>query len=100
MAMAAAGPRLAALLSALQAAQAPAAASTEFDANALSPALRALALLLDNGDMAATDTMAALQRDFGGALGDRLQPLDDAVGALDFERALQLCHELIEGQPA
>jgi hypothetical protein len=48
--------------------------------------------------------MAALLRQFGGALGKQLQPLDEAIGALDFDRELRLCDALIdelsESQPA
>ncbi|MEO5695998.1 MAG: response regulator, partial [Burkholderiaceae bacterium] len=61
-------------------------------------ALRAMAVQLQNADMAATDAMRDLQRDFGAVLGAPLAAMDDAVGALDFERALRLCHDLIEGQ--
>ena len=45
--------------------------------------------------MAATDAMETLQQRFGEALGERLQAMDDAIHALDFERALQLCVQLI-----
>jgi hypothetical protein len=45
--------------------------------------------------MKATDAMASLQRDFGASLGEPLGRLDEAVSALDFERAFQLCNELI-----
>jgi hypothetical protein len=62
---------------------------------ALQTLLQAMALQLRHADMAATDTMATLLRQFGGAPGGALQALDAAVCALDFERALQLCSALI-----
>ena len=53
--------------------------------------------------MAATEGMAALQRQFGATLGEPLCRMDEAIATLDFEGALQLCKamidELIEGQP-
>jgi PAS domain S-box-containing protein len=95
-AIAAAGPGLALLLQTLQAAQKPGPAETPaLDNTHLQTALQALAGQLRQADMAATDTMEALQRRFGAALGQRLQALDDAIGALDFERALRLCVQLM-----
>jgi len=104
-AIAAAGPGLAALLQALQVAEAPMAApTTSLDTDAVLTLLRTITRHLQNADMAATDTMADLQRQFGGALGEQLQPMDEAIGALDFDRALRLCNALIddftESQPA
>jgi CheY-like chemotaxis protein len=106
-AIAAAVPTLAALLLALQAAEAagtsasPAAAP---DAGAVMTALRAMTEQLRNADMAATDAIADLRHKFGGSLGLQLQPLDEAISALDFERASQLCNKAIdemnESQPA
>ncbi len=96
----AARPALALLAQALQPAaselgdSAPAAP----DRATLCAALRAMAVHLQNADMAATDAMRDLQRDFGAVLGAQLEPMDDAVGALDFESALRLCHDLIESQ--
>jgi two-component system sensor histidine kinase/response regulator len=93
-AIAAASPGLAELLQALQFVPAPEAVpTTNWDAPALRPALQALARLLGNADMAATDAMDALKRQFGAALGARLRPMDEAIDALDFERALGLCNE-------
>ena len=55
----------------------------------------ALPTQLKSADMAATSAMADLQERFGPPLGERMRSLDDAVQALDFERALQLCAELM-----
>ncbi|MBL8312134.1 MAG: response regulator [Rubrivivax sp.] len=59
-------------------------------------ALRGLAVLLQNGDMSAMEALAALERDHGVALGDRLAPLAESVLDLDFARALACCHALTE----
>jgi two-component system, sensor histidine kinase and response regulator len=107
-AIATALPGLRALLDALHAAAPgggamPTATATGLDARALDTAMRSLGQQLRHADMAATETMAALMRDFGAALGERLQPLDDAVGALDFEHASQLCAAFIDarlGEPS
>jgi two-component system sensor histidine kinase/response regulator len=107
-AIAAAGPGLAALLQALQAADAPNAApptpAALLDAGTALTALRAMTGQLQNADMAATKAMAELQRQFGGPLRRQLLPINDAIGALDFEHALRLCdgliNELTDGQPA
>ena len=104
-AISSAGPTLAILLQSLQAAEAPAAApAAAFDSDTVLTLLRQITLHLQNADMAATDAMADLRRRFGGALGDTLQPLDEAINALDFDRALPLCTALIskleEAQPA
>lgn len=66
------------------------------DSHALGDALRALAEQLRNADMAATDASIELQRQFGAALGQPLQSLGEAVGELDFERALRDCEGLIK----
>jgi len=63
-------------------------------------ALEAISRQLENADMAATEAIILLQQRFGAAFYQRLQPLDEAIGALDFERALTLCNELIGGMPA
>ena len=108
----AAGPGLAALLQALHAAQAPGSApncapgtasAAPPDTRAALAPLRALAGQLHNADMAATDTFVAIQQRFGAPLAEPLQAIDDAIGALDFERALRHCNvligELMQGQP-
>jgi HPt (histidine-containing phosphotransfer) domain-containing protein len=95
----AARPGLTALLEALIAADQPrpapgSAPSSAIDAQALQKALQSMAAQLRDADMAATDTMEQLQRQFGAQLGQQLQPLEDAVAELQFDRALQLCNEL------
>jgi phage-related minor tail protein len=74
---------------------ADAAPAVAFDGDAFAAALRRLSEQLQDADMAATDTMANLQMTFGALVGARLQRLDEAVNALDFERALGLCLELM-----
>jgi PAS domain S-box-containing protein len=53
-----------------------------------------LAALLRESDMAAMDLYAQIDDAHGGRLGERGQPLDAAMSALDFERALAHCQEL------
>ena len=90
--MALAGPGLAALAQALQPAQAPQGPATAApDAPALHASLTALAALLSQADMAATEPMDLLQRRFGSAAGVRLPALAAAVGMPDFKPALDLC---------
>ncbi len=97
-AIAAAATPLARLLAALQAEAAstvpPAPPAPRLAPAAWHRALGELAVLLENSDMRATDLMATLRQQAGRRLGPALQALDDAVGALDFERALRLCREL------
>jgi HPt (histidine-containing phosphotransfer) domain-containing protein len=57
--------------------------------------LQRLAGLLRNSDMAALDAVGLLRGHFGGALGERLQALDAAVNALDFDAALRHCEDLL-----
>ncbi len=57
--------------------------------------LRRLAAQLREADMCATDTSAALRREFGTLLGEPLRHLNDAVVGLDFDRALPLCENLL-----
>ncbi len=103
--IAASHPALVGLLQALHVAEAPVATPTmPLDTGAALAALRAITTQLQNADMAATDTMIGLMQRFGGSLGKQLKPMDEAISALDFERARCLCHELtnelMEGQPA
>ncbi len=99
-AMAEATPGLSQLLKALQApiqvAKPP--PQKAFDASALNLALQALAVHLRNADMAATDAMTDIQRQFGTGsaelAGEPLASLDAAIQSLDFERALSLCEQL------
>jgi two-component system, sensor histidine kinase and response regulator len=64
------------------------------DARALGTALDALAPLLAQADMAATDLFADLQAAHDEAWGAELQPLADAMAALDFDAALAGCTAL------
>ncbi|WP_200230183.1 PAS domain-containing protein [Rubrivivax gelatinosus] len=100
----AACPALQALLQRLQALpQRPADAApaqAAVDAAAYAQDLLSLCTQLGQGDMAATDSVDALQRRHGGTQDGGLQPLADAVGALDFEHALQLCRQLLEAAQA
>lgn len=93
------------LLRTLHAADAPAAALTAaLDSEAVLKQLRIIQQHLQNADMAATDAMTGLRRQPSGALEGDFKALDDAISALDFERALPQCNALIdkmkEGQPA
>ena len=91
-------PPLAALLASLPGAQPATAASANAhapDMLALQQALQTTALHLGNADMAAMEALAQLQLQFGAALGPRLQALDRAVHALDFDHALALCQDLM-----
>ena len=70
------------------------------DRAALHQRLTELAALLGQSDMRATELTPALREQGNGRLGPRLAELDDAVSALDFERATPLCSELLlETQP-
>ena len=85
---------LTALLSVLAAAApartaASAAQSDEPDARCLAE----LVALLESSDMRATELMSRLPQ----PLPTRWQQIDEAVAALDFQRALQLCRPLAEG---
>jgi PAS domain S-box-containing protein len=99
-------PGLRALLALLQE---PAAVPTQatlgsapgIDAAALRTALHLLADHLRNSDMAAFDTYASVQRNFGAGLdAAALQRLDTAIHTLDFAGALPLCQALIEARLA
>jgi PAS domain S-box-containing protein len=100
-ALLAALPLLSALLERLQAAEAaeaarePDATEPHADPAALHAALLELSGLLQSSDMRATDVVGQLRRQAGTPLDAQLQALDDAVGALDFERAAPLCQELL-----
>ncbi len=70
------------------------------DGAALHAGLAELATLLEQSDMRATELTPALRRQAGATFGPLLAELDDAVGALDFERAAPLCRQLLqETQP-
>ena len=53
-------------------------------------------VLLRNADMRAVDVFEQLQQTHAATLQTALQPLDDAMAALDFERALAQCQALTE----
>ena len=99
-----AGAPLAALLAALRQAAAhdapQPAGDAPFDARSFHKALLRMATQLREADMAATDTLDALRAGFGASLGLRLEPIAQAMAGLDFERALVLCDELLEGVAA
>jgi PAS domain S-box-containing protein len=101
-----AAPGFSRLLHALQShgGAAPAALPEAFDAQGLSVALHRLNTHLRNADMAATAAMMDIEHHFGAAAselpGEPLTSLDAAIQALDFERALGLSLQLIEGLQA
>jgi hypothetical protein len=61
----------------------------------LQTGLRALVRLLRDSDMAALEAASALRRNLAGEPGLTMQALDEAIGALDFDRAVRLCEVLI-----
>ena len=75
-------------------------ASGAAGAAALGDALRVLARLLSDADMDAVAALERLRQDHAVALGDRLEPLEDAVAQLDFERALVVCRAMLEASRA
>jgi ribosomal 50S subunit-associated protein YjgA (DUF615 family) len=66
------------------------------DAQALRRQLQPLAALLRDTDMAATDVFAELQQAHEPGWQDELQPLADAMAALDFAAALVACESLVQ----
>jgi hypothetical protein len=66
------------------------------DRAALLAGLQQLAALLQDSDLAATDAMARLSRQFRPVLGQELEPLEDAVAQLQFACAAGLCRRLME----
>ncbi len=75
-------------------------ANDQASAQRLSDALRELMGLLRSADMRAVDVFEQLQQTHAAqthtVLQTALQPLDDAMAALDFERALAQCQALTE----
>jgi len=67
-----------------------------FDPELFQRGLHNLAEQLENADMAATETIIQLQHRFAADLHDKLAPLADAINALDFSLAQQLCATLLE----
>ena len=89
---------LPALLSALQQARpTPAQPAVAAPAAALRETLRELVELLENSDMRATQVMSMLVQQQGEAITDVLCELDEAIAALQFERAADLCRDLLGG---
>ena len=87
---------LQALLSALTASvPQPEPAGGALDWPALQAGLQELAALLQASDLAATDAMARLSRQFRPVLGLELEPLEEAVARLQFASAAGMCRELI-----
>ena len=75
---------------------AAAGANRPLDTLALRDALKILAQQLHNSDMAALQSLADIQLQFGDALGDQLNALEEPMSTLDFQRALFFCSALIE----
>ena len=92
-AMQAAAPALRGLVAALT--PQASAARPAADASGADAALRALAQALRESDMRATDLMLEVRQRFAPLLGDRLEPLDQAVRRLDFARATALLEPLL-----
>ena len=65
------------------------------DTVAAAASMRELIQLLENSDMRATEVMATLQQQCAARMSPGLRELDDAVAALDFERALSLGKALL-----
>ena len=99
-----ASPGLLALLGALQTTEPPVpdtptdapTQAAPLDTAALADALRALALQLQNADMDAMQSLARIQEKFGPALRGQLDPLSEAMTALEFDAALAVCRTLVE----
>jgi two-component system sensor histidine kinase/response regulator len=66
-----------------------------FDPELFRRSLLNLAEQLENADMAATETIIELQNRFAADLHDKLIPLTNAINALDFTTAQQLCADLL-----
>jgi PAS domain S-box-containing protein len=74
----------------------PAVSGPTQDAQQTRAILLTLTQQLNNFDMAATDTIAAMRLNRAHAENDRLRRLDDAVQALEFDAALNLCEAWLE----
>jgi CheY-like chemotaxis protein len=86
---------LLALLEADAATDRPAGVLALEDPAALHAALASLCTLLQNFDMGATEWVGRLRLQASPVWETQLQVLEDAVGALDFERATPLCEQLL-----
>ncbi len=79
----------------------PVPADNEFSVNLNTTQFRRdlseLADQLDNADMAATETILELQRQFGSGFNEQLRPIEIAISTLDFKLAQSLCTDLLEG---
>ena len=64
------------------------------DVPGLLQVLASMSRLLRAQDMEAMMAMADLQQQFGFLMGQELEPLEHAMGNLDFENALQICEQL------
>ena len=98
-AMARASTGLAALARAMAppaAAHAPRGGASVTSVGDLERGLQALAELLRNADMSATDAIESLQQRHAGPHAARLAALGDAIATLDFEHALHLCDQHLE----
>ncbi len=73
---------------------APDAHPKAMDPEALRARLATLMALLTGADMRATDVFTSIQSEFGVALGPHMQALDQAIHALNFSAALQLCQQI------
>ncbi|WP_390213849.1 PAS domain-containing protein [Undibacterium danionis] len=67
-----------------------------FDPDLFRRSLLNLAEQLENADMAATESIIQLQNRFDAQMHDKLLPLANAINALDFTLAQQLCATLLE----
>ncbi len=70
-------------------------APPELEPAALHAALTELSGLLVNFDMRATELVGQLRAQAGPAYAPQLLTLDDAVGALDYDKAVPLCQALL-----
>jgi CheY-like chemotaxis protein len=95
-------PGLQALLATLQAdtAEEVPPAAEAVPQQAVQRALGNLLQLLQNSDMQATEQLPRVLRQLGGRLGEGKAALEEAVMALDFDRAAGLCQALLEEQTA
>jgi HPt (histidine-containing phosphotransfer) domain-containing protein len=72
------------------------ASQAPFDQAALQAALDQLVPQLRDSNLSALDTLARLRPTFAGLPGTLLQPLEEALQALELEQALQACQQIQE----
>jgi len=70
-------------------------AATPLDRDQFQQDGQALLKLLERSDMQAMEAFAQMQRTYAPWLADKLTPLNDAIGRLDFAAALSLCQQLL-----